>query len=102
MREKYNKRTPNGYVAESYTGMMLLGEAYERVGVKNKINVSCWKNYLDKIKDFPTYNGFNYCGLSWRSKSWKDFPLKRQKWNVCDGGGIKQMSLLCPFFKQKI
>ena len=52
--KKYNK-TPNGYVAESYTGMMLLGEAIN--ACQNKINVSCWKNYLDKIKDFPTIMG---------------------------------------------
>lgn len=53
-QQKYNK-VPNGYVAESYVGTILIGEAIN--ACQNKINVSCWKNYLNKIKSFPTIMG---------------------------------------------
>ena len=53
-QQKYNK-VPNGYVAESYVGTMLIGEAINVC--QNKINVNCWKDYLDKIKNFPTIMG---------------------------------------------
>ena len=53
-QQKYNK-VPNGYVAESYVGTMLMGEAIN--ACQNKVNVNCWKDYLDKIKNFPTIMG---------------------------------------------
>lgn len=53
-QQKYNK-LPNGYIAESYVGTMLTGEAIN--ACQNKINISCWKNYLNKIKNFPTIMG---------------------------------------------
>ena len=53
-RQKYNK-VPNGYIAESYVGTMLIGEAIN--ACQNKIDISCWKDYLDKIKNFPTIMG---------------------------------------------
>ena len=52
--KKYNK-VPNGYIAESYVGTMLIGEAIN--ACQNKIDISCWKDYLDKIKNFPTIMG---------------------------------------------
>lgn len=53
-QQKYNK-VPNGYVAESYVGTMLIGEAIS--ACQNKIDVDCWKDYFDKIKNLPTIMG---------------------------------------------
>lgn len=56
----YNKykRWPSQYVAESYMGLWLIGEAVNACDNKtNKTDVSCWKNYLDNFKNQPTIMG---------------------------------------------
>ena len=69
-RQKYNK-VPNGYIAESYVGTMLIGEAIN--ACQNKIDISCWKDYLDKIKNSPNYNGVGHNGLAGDLKAGKIF-----------------------------
>ncbi len=48
-------RVASQYVAEAYTGLMLIGEAANTCG--NKVNQTCWKNYLDNLSNLPTVLG---------------------------------------------